>query len=382
VLGIVLAGGLPKLLKLVLGDATSRSLLKFPGRSLLEMHIDATLRHFDRVFVVSDDPHVGNTCSHIPGCVFIEQRSPGIEGAICDGIASAGETGERLATILYGDIYAPQSMIDSHMNIVARYYEPVMTVTKPVMLRGTFLRVDVDPIDMSIKGIGSGQHVFAGLISIGIDELRRLLCQQGLSLHDALKHVATSQHIHANMWLGEWVDLDTPWDYLLAVRLDMAHMKGVYISEQATVKDTVIIEPPAFIDDGAFVDHYAVLKGPVYIGRGARIGAHSFLRNTVAVYDNTVVGAYAEVKRSVLYDAARIGSYSYIADSLVGKKAQVAPYTVTENIPYTGVAGEIIVTSTHPLEGLKVGAVIAAGSSTKPHSVLRPATIYSTSDNS
>lgn len=375
-IGIVLAGGPPKLLRLVLGDASSRSLLRFPDGMLLDRHVGSMLKYFDSVIVVSDDPRVGSRCAEISGCVFVEQRSPGIEGAICDGIASILNTGEKLVTILYGDIYAPSGMMDSHMNIVARYYEPVITVTKPVMMRGAFLRVDVDPIDMYINAVGSGQHVFAGLMSIGVNELRSLICQQDVSLHDAIRKLSESQRIHVNAWLGEWVDLDTPWDYLLAVRLSLARLKGIHISEQATVKDTAILEPPVYIDNGAFIDHYAVLKGPVYVGPGSRVGAHTFLRNSVAVYENTVIGAYAEVKRSVVYNSARVGSHSYIADSIVGKEASVAPYTVTQNIPYTGVAGEIVVTSTHPLEGLKIGAVIAAGSRTRPHSVLRPASVY------
>ncbi|ALL01738.1 glucose-1-phosphate thymidylyltransferase [Pyrodictium delaneyi] len=375
-IGVVLAGGSPKLLRLVLGDATSRSLLKFPKGTLLETHVKSMLKHFDRVIVVSDDPRVGSVCSTLPGCMFVEQRSPGIEGAICDSFSAISASGEKIVTILYGDIYAPSNMIDSHMNIVARYYEPVMTVTRPVMLRGSFLQVDIDPIEMSIIGMGRGQLVFAGLMTVNVNELRSLICQQDMSLHDALTHIAKRQRIHANMWLGEWVDLDTPWDYLLAVRLALSSLKGVYVSDHATIKDTAIIEPPVFIDDDAFIDHYAVLKGPVFIARGARIGAHSFLRNNVAVYEGALVGAYSEVKRSIIYDRARIGSHSYIADSVVGKEAHVAPYTVTENVPYTGVAGEIVVTSTHPLEGLKVGAIIAANSRTTPHSVLKPASIH------
>ena len=373
--GIILAGGSAKRLKLVMGRDGSRSLLRFPRGRLIDIHINTMLKYFDSVAVVSDDNLVANYCNNIGGCVFVEQRVKGIEGALCSALASSAVTGERLITILYGDIYSEEAMISSHIAKVLRDYEPLITVTKPVVMRGSFLRITVDPIDQRVTGIGQGPYVFAGLLTIDSSVLRELLCNKEKGFHDAIGEIV-AKGLRADIWIGEWIDLDTPWDYLLAVRLDLEKVKDTVIEKEANISSTAVIEGPIYVAKDARIDHYAVIKGPAYIGNGVLVGAHSFVRNHVALFDNSIVGAYTEIKRSIVYTKAKIGSHSYIADSIIGAHASLAPYTVTTNIPYGEVSEEIKLTSTQPLETLKIGAVIPARSKTKPHEVIEPATIY------
>ncbi|ABM80812.1 NTP transferase domain-containing protein [Hyperthermus butylicus] len=376
---IILAGGPPKKLRYVVTSTRSRALLRFPGGVLLEFHLRAARRYFDTIVVVSDDPNVYKYCS-MKGCNFVPQRSPGIEGAICDGLSGLSVHGEDLVTLIYSDIYFGEGFIDTHMNALLRSYEPLITVTKPVIMRETFLRIDADPISQQVNAIGQGGLIFAGLASLPAKELHELVCRGGKPLPDVLRHLAHTGRLNANHWIGEWVDIDTPWDYLLATRLALARHKGIYIHDEAIVKETSVLEPPVYIDTKAFIDHYAVIKGPVYIGVGARIGAHSFVRNYTAIYSNALVGAYTEVKRSIVYDSASISSHCYVADSIIGEEASLAPYTITLNTPIEMVSNEIILTTSYPLERVKVGAVIAARAETKPHQVLNPAEIYEGSE--
>ncbi len=373
--GIILAGGSAKRLKLVMGRDGSRSLLRFPRGRLIDIHMNTMLKYFDSVIVVSNDNLVANYCNNIGECIFVEQRVRGIEGALCSALASSAVTGERLVTILYGDIYSEDAMISSHIAKVFRDYEPLITVTKPVVMRGSFLRITVDPIDQRVMSIGQGPYVFAGLLTIDSTVLRELLCNKGRRFHDAMGEIGV-KGLRADIWIGEWVDLDTPWDYLLAVRLDLEKIKDVIIEKEANVSGTAVIEGPVYVAKDSRIDYYAVIKGPVYVGNGVLVGAHSFVRNHVALFDNSIIGAYTEIKRSIVYTKAKIGSHSYIADSVIGAHASLAPYTVTTNIPYGEVSDEIKLTSTQPLEALKIGAVIPAHSKTRPHEVIEPATIY------
>ena len=82
------------------------------------------------------------------------------------------------------------------------------------------------------------------------------------------------------------------------------------------------------------------------------------------------------MKRSIVYDSASVSSHCYIADSIVGEEARLAPYTITLNTPIEMLSNEIILTTSYPLERVKVGAIIAARAQTKPHHVLRPAEVY------
>ncbi len=373
--GVILAGGPAKKLKLVTGRDGSRSLLRFPRGRLIDIQLGVMARYFDSVVVVSDDNLLANYCYNTDKCVFIEQQVSGIEGALCSALASSALMGERLITILYGDIYSEEAMITSHIAKVLREYEPLITVTKPVVMRGSFLRLAVDPIDQRVISTSQGPYVFAGLLTIDALTLRDLLCNKGMSFHNAIGEI-TAKGLRADIWIGEWVDLDTPWDYLLAIRLDLEKIRDTIIEKDASVASTAIIEGSVYVSQGARIDHYAVIKGPAYIGKEVLVGAHSFVRNHVAIFNNSIIGAYTEIKRSIVYSKARVGSHSYIADSVIGAYASLAPYTVTTNIPYGEVSEEIRLTSTQPLEALKIGSVIPARSKTRPHEVIEPATIY------
>ncbi|BEP16972.1 NDP-sugar synthase [Pyrofollis japonicus] len=372
---IILAGGSPKEIKLITGKKESRSLLKFPRGTLLDIYLNIILRYFDSAIVVSDDGKVADYCYNVPGCIFVEQKLGGIEGALCSALASESVAGEQLITVIYGDIYAEDSMLSAHIARVFKDYEPLITVTKPVVLRGTFLKIDADPIDQRVLSVGSGPYVYAGILTADAGTLRSLLCKDGKTVHEAIQELA-KKGLRANIWLGEWVDIDTPWDYLLAIRLDLEKIRGIRIENEANVAETAILEGTVYVAKGARIDHNAVIKGPAYIGKNALVGTNAFIRDHVAIFESSIIGAFSEIKRSVVYTRAKIASHSYIADSLVGAYANVAPYTLTINIPYGEVKEEVRLTSTQPLEAFKVGAIITAYSKTEPREVIKPATIY------
>ena len=370
---ILLAGGPSKGLELVTGRKGSRSLLRLPGATLLEKHVQGLSRYFDEIYVVSDDPLVERLCGK-PGCRFVPQRAPGVEGALCSALSSAGVR-EGLVTIIYGDIYYEQGFVDTHMSKVAGSYEPVITVTRPLFLRGTYLRLEVDTLEARVQRVGSGSYIYAGLLTAPAKLLVERLCSSSGTVEKVIEELA-SRGLIANIWLGNWIDIDTPWDYLVAVRLELSKLNSSVISSEARIGRGVVFEGPVIVEPEAVIDHYAVIKGPAYIAPGALVGAHSFLRGPTAVYNGAIVGAYTEVKRSILYERSTVGSHSYIADSIVGREARVASYTVTLNTPYQGGSGEIVIMTTNPLEDLKLGSVIAATASTRPHDVIPPATLY------
>jgi len=370
---LVLAGGGAKQLKYVMGRDGSRSLLRFPGGTLLEKIVDEAKGLYDSVAVVSDDRRIADLCAE-KGCSYVEQSGRGIEAAICSGLNRMTDSG--FVTLIYGDIYTPMGFIKSHAVRLLAEYEPTVTVTRPLVLRGTYLRMMVDPLSSLVEKVGEGSYVYAGLLSVQVSVLRRRLCKESWSIHRLVERLAHEGKLVANVWLDVWVDIDTVWDYLAAVRFDLRGLKSSRISSRAHIGRGVVFEGPVVVEDGAHVDHCAVVKGPVYIGRDVFVGAHSFIRSDTAIFEGAGVGAYVEVKRSIVYDYAKIYSFSYIADSIVGARAEVKPYTVTLNVPYEGVSKDVVIMTTHPLEELKVGSVVAAGASTKLRETIPPASIY------
>jgi glucose-1-phosphate thymidylyltransferase len=371
---IVLAGGPAKQLRYVTGREGSRSLLRFPSGFLLDRILGELQQHFDNIIVVSDDPLVESMCRE-RGCVFAPQQGSGIEAAICSGLARV--SGDEFITIVYGDIYASRGFIDTHVSGLVTSFEPTITVTKPLVLRGSFMRLNIDPITGTVIGVGEGQYVHAGLLSVESSTAREQLCSAGAKMELMVRRLVEARRLRAIIWMNTWLDIDTPWDYLAATRFDLLEeIRSTRISTEARIGRNVVIEGPVVIEKDAVIDHNAVIKGPSYIGAGSFIGVNSFIRGGTVVYSGAKIGAFTEVKRSIVYDDASIYSFSYVADSIVGRGAKVSAYTVTQNVPYEGVSGEVVIMSTHPLEKLKVGSIIAAGSTTRIGETIPPATIY------
>ncbi len=252
----------------------------------------------------------------------------------------------------------------------------MITLTAPIAFHKRHTRISVDYDNYSVRKIGEGNLVFAGIFTSEANFLRENLCKKGISLIDLFRNLSNNEILIADVWRGSWVDIDTPWDYMLATRIELSKLNSIYISGESRVSDRAELEPPIYVDEDAVIDHYAVIKGPVYVSSGALIGAHSFVRSYTAIYHNAIVGAYSEIKRSIIYDYARISSHCYITDSIVGFKAIVSPYTVTLNIPYKEVSKYIELTTSYPLEELKIGAIIGAQSKTKPYEAIEPASFY------
>ena len=367
---LILTGGPSKQLGLILGGRRSRSLARLPGRTLLQ-HITESLRGVvDGVYVAYDDPEVPRHCS---GCTAVYAPVTGIGETLCYVEPRLGLRPDDRVTLVYGDVYGEPELYAGHVRASEQEGERLVTLVRPVIARGGYLRVRASE-DGLVTEVGAGDLVFAGLATLEAGDLK-LFCQGGVDR--ALAQLASRGRLIARLWPSVWVDVDTPWDYAVAVRYELSKLTGLHVDSEARVSDRAELEPPVVIERGARIDSYAVVRGPAYISSGSLVGAHAFVRHGTFVQEAAVVGAYSEVKRSVIGARARIGSHCYIVDSVVGDEALVAPYTVTLNTPVGSLPEEVkqLMTTTHPLEGVKVGAVIAANARTRPHTVIEPASI-------
>ncbi len=368
---LILTGGPAKDVGILMAKPRSRSLLKLPGKTLLTHIIESFKNIAENIIVAYDDPQVPLHCT---SCKTILVEASTIHDTLCAAYRRLRLGSEDTVTIVYGDVYGEPELYRGHLLVFERENEPVVTVTKPVVMRGNYLRLRVNESGL-VEGIGFGDYVYAGLISLHARDFAEVCSVKSVvKLFEKL----ASKRLYAHIWLGPWVDVDTPWDYMVAARYELEKIHGLHVSEEARISERAELEPPLVIEKGARVDANAVVRGPAYISSGSLIGAHSFIRNSVLVLENAIVGAFTEVKRSVICSSAYIGSHSYVVDSVVGEEASLAPYTVTRNIPYRELPdnAKVLLTTTHPLEGVKIGAVIAAKAKTNPHSVIEAATTY------
>lgn len=373
---LVLTGGPPKSIAKIMVTRRSRSLVDLGGKTLLNYIVSSIKELVDEVTVVYDDDNVVKALMDCDNCSSFRVEERGIRETICRAISRL--EAENIITVIYGDIYADKEFYSMHIRRISIDPKVVLvSVTRPSIYKKGFTLVRQDD-EGYVRAIGSGDLVVAGILSAKNSLLKQVLCKESKDMISFLQKMVSKERLRSIMWLGTWVDIDTPWDYLVAVQNELSKQRGLYIHEEAKVSDKAYIEPPVYVAKGVYVDANAVIKGPAYIGPDSLIGAHSFVRSGVLVQQNAVIGAYSEVKRSVVCRNARIGSHSYITDSIIGEEAELAPYTITQNIPYYDIPNEarILLSTSLPLEKIKIGAVFAARSKTKPHTVLKPGHEY------
>ncbi len=368
---LVLTGGPAKGAEVIMARKRSRSLLQLPGRTLLEHIVSSVKELVDKVAVAYDDPQVASACRD---CTAVPVTGNTPVAVVCQALGTLNPRDDDMVTVVYGDVYGDPELYRDHVIRASTAASTVVTVVKPVVVRGSYLRLDVDE-EGTPRAIGVGPYIYAGLLSASASKVKAL-CGKG-DLARFLADESSKGSLIAHIWPSLWIDIDTAWDYMVAVRLELQRLQGIYVSSEARVSERAELEPPVYVEPGARVDANAVIRGPAYISSESLIGAHSFVRSETMVLPRAVVGAYTEVKRSVVCRGARIGSHSYIADSVVGEEAELAPYTVTVNIAYGELdeSTRVLLTTTHPLEKLKVGAIIGARYRGKPHTVLHPGTV-------
>jgi glucose-1-phosphate thymidylyltransferase len=277
---------------------------------------------------------------------FVEQKRPGITGAVKDGMEKVGED----FLLAFGDVIADPEFYVSLMNIYA----------------------------MGARAVFSLVPVYEGLQTYGLAKIvgdRLEVVKEGSTLalagayilpygdfDDLLEYFSRiSPMAKYFIWSGNWIDIGFPEDLINAVEMLLKSAKTI-VSNNATVSKTALIGKGVIIEDGAVVEDYAVIKGPAYIGRDAYIGSYSLVRDYSSIEEKAVVGAYCEVAHSLIEPYAEIGSKSYVTYSVIGKGARLGASVITSNYPAVIVRGKVN----------KLGALISSGENISHGSVLPP----------
>ncbi len=76
---------------------------------------------------------------------------------------------------------------------------------------------------------------------------------------------------------------------------------------------------------------FVSIEGPVYIGDNVTISSHALIRPFTYIGDGCVIGHAAEIKHSILCDQAKVQSFTFVGDSVVGYGARVGSGTILSN---------------------------------------------------
>ena len=127
----------------------------------------------------------------------------------------------------------------------------------------------------------------------------------------------------------DWLDIGRPWDLLEVNSWALKRMEHkVYgtVENGAHLVGAVTVAETARIRSGAYVE------GPCFIDEGSDIGPNCYIRSGTSIGKNVRVGNACEIKNSIIMDGTHVGHLSYVGDSILCERCNLAAGTITANL--------------------------------------------------
>jgi len=175
--------------------------------------------------------------------------------------------------------------------------------------------------------------------------------------------------------LKAWYDVGSPEKYLSAMHDVLNGNLNIRVSEEKILPNRNVwvqgysVESIKRREDilWKYKEKKLSIEGAVLIGRHTRIGDHSKIADS-NIDNFCILGEHVNIERSAILDAAKIGDYSSVSDSILGRKIVVE--STRENptcIESTSVIGNAV----HIREGCKI-----IKTRINPHLTIPPGVTY------
>ncbi len=320
-----------------------KNLFSFRGEALIEYQIKFYLSYAESIFIVSH-PDTFDQISEIAQKYHVKvlmQHNSG-QGA---AILSANEhiSGETLI-VNANDIFN-QSLVESLLEEIAArqdHIDGIFTAKKvETYFPGGYLVLD----GSTVKGVTekpgpdkmpSPYWKFVVDYFSNINDFMNVLSSKQASDDDQYEQAITEyinqgKHITMLEYDKDSATVKYPWNILDAMEFFLRHTTS-YVSENAHVAPTAIIQGNVYIDDGAKIHEYSKIVGPAYIGKNVTVGNYALITSSMVEQDS-MIGGYTEITRS--YIGPLTWSHrAYIGDSIVEGPANFAAGSVTANLRF------------------------------------------------
>jgi UDP-N-acetylglucosamine diphosphorylase/glucosamine-1-phosphate N-acetyltransferase len=169
---------------------------------------------------------------------------------------------------------------------------------------------------------------------------------------------------------NNWIDIGRPWELL---DVNEYFLKDLKMDIQGEVEEGVTIHGPVFVGKNSIIRSGSYIIGPVYIGENCDIGPNSFLRKYSSLGENVSVGNGVEIKNSIIMDNTNVNHLTYVGDSIIGSKCNIAAGTNIANLRFDDETVKISVKGDKIDSGRrKMGVVFGDGVKTGINSSFNP----------
>jgi UDP-N-acetylglucosamine diphosphorylase/glucosamine-1-phosphate N-acetyltransferase len=365
-----------------------KHLIKVGGKPILEYCLDALRASGITEFIIVTH-YMGDAIrSFFGGGERLGLKISYVEQAEVLGTGNAVSTVESHVdgdfVLVYGDLlFAPEAMANVVQLYEAEKPSAVMAVV-PVETPESYGIVEIaagNAVKRIVEKPGLGEAP-SNLANAGLyvfsNEIFGKLRQTKASvrgeweLTDAVSLLAKDEKtvLAAEVAKGDWLDIGRPWDLLEANGWALKRMEHkVY----GTVENGAHLIGPVTVAETARIRSGAYIEGPAFIDEGSDIGPNCFIRPCTSIGKNVRVGNACEIKNCIIMDGTHVGHLSYVGDSILGERCNLAAGTITANLRLDDgpvkmlVKGEVVDTGRR-----KLGAILGDNVKTGINALLMP----------
>ena len=206
--------------------------------------------------------------------------------------------------------------------------EQIMGYGVVLLDKGRISRIIEKPRDKISHLVNTGIYMFSSSIFGEID--KTMISETGeYAITDTIQRIIDRGVTVTNITTkGTWIDAVHSWDLLKANSVllgKIEEMKAAGLIE----KGAVIIGDVA-IGDNSVIRSGSYIVGPVVIGKNCNIGPNVTILPSTAIGDNCSISSFTEIENSIIMNDTRIGTGSYISNSIIGSNNIIGPHFVAE----------------------------------------------------
>lgn len=178
---------------------------------------------------------------------------------------------------------------------------------------------------------------------------------------------------------GIWGMVKAPWELVNAEKQGLNALekqKEGAISPGAELHESVVVKGKVAVGAGTVIDPFVVLEGPLVIGEKCEVRSGAWIRPGTVVGNECVIGHGVELKNTLMFNEAKIGTNCFVGDSVLGKGARVGSGTIIGNRRFDQkVIGIKIGDEKHSTGTDKFGAILGEYSRLGANVVTNPGTL-------
>ena len=261
-----------------------------------------------------------------------EQRGTGHAVQLC-----ADRLGESFLALNGDDLYAAEDLAavaaTEQAALVMSVPDPRLFGVYEVDSDGRVVRLVEKPAEPSSDLANTGAYKFTPAV---FDALARAEpSERGeIEITCAVQTLADEGDFRVVETRGYWRPIGYPW-HLLTANTHFLNERHEPVIE-GEVSPAAHLSGAVSLGRGTVIRPGAVIEGPVYIGEDCTIGPNCFIRGNTTIGNGCRIGQGVEVKASILMDGVHAAHLTYIGDSVIGTKANLACGTVMANFRHDG----------------------------------------------